>query len=194
MWATAIHHIDMAGELDVLQKVVTSTVELVLGHSPDEAFGVEIMDELVAQFQKLEEPCSWLEQLDTRICDLLLRPAPDQARWANRLDETTGWLEVELTTRRLVDTKLEAVRTLAGWVWDLMLDSIDGPSPLAASLSMALKLLDGQIDATFINGVCWGTWSVLVAALSHFLELESKLGLLGSTRNGDLTEDQADCL
>jgi hypothetical protein len=50
MWATAIHHIDMAGELDVLQKVVTSTVELVLGHSPDEAFGVEIMDELVAQF------------------------------------------------------------------------------------------------------------------------------------------------
>jgi hypothetical protein len=38
-----------------------------------------------------------------------------------------------------------------------MLDSIDGPSPLAASLSMALKLLDGQIDATFINGVCWGT-------------------------------------
>jgi hypothetical protein len=34
----------------------------------------------------------------------------------------------------------------------------------------------------------------LVAALSHFLELKSELGLFGFGRNADLTEDQANAL
>jgi hypothetical protein len=44
------------------------------------------------------------------------------------------------------------------------------------------------------NGVCRGTRSALVAALSHFLELEAELELLGSGCNADLTYDQADAL
>jgi hypothetical protein len=44
------------------------------------------------------------------------------------------------------------------------------------------------------NRVCWGTQSVLVAAVSHFLELEAELELLGSGRNVDLKEDQVDAL
>jgi hypothetical protein len=51
-----------------------------------------------------------------------------------------------------------------------VLNNADGSSSLAASLSMVVDLLEGLIDATAANGVCCGTWSVLVATLSHFLE------------------------
>jgi hypothetical protein len=109
MRAAAIRHIEMAGVLAILRVVVTSTVALVLGCSPDETFRVEIMDEVVAQFQKLEELCLGRERPDTRICDLLQGPPPDQARWADRLDEAVRWLEAELTAWRWVDTELEAL-------------------------------------------------------------------------------------
>jgi hypothetical protein len=79
MWFAAIHHIEMARELVALRATVTSATELVLGRPPDETVWVEIMDELVAQFQKLEDQYSWLELPDARICDLLLRPPPDDA-------------------------------------------------------------------------------------------------------------------
>jgi hypothetical protein len=75
MRVAAIHHIEMVGELAALQVAMTSIVELVLGCSPDETFRVEIVDEMVAQFQKLEELCSRLERPDVRICDLLGRPS-----------------------------------------------------------------------------------------------------------------------
>jgi hypothetical protein len=39
-----------------------------------------------------------------------------------------------------------------------------------------------------------GSRSALVAAVSHFLKLESELELLGSGCNADLTEDDADAL
>jgi hypothetical protein len=51
---------------------VSSVVELVLGHSPDETLQVEDMDELVAEFQRLEELFSRLERPGTRIYDLVL--------------------------------------------------------------------------------------------------------------------------
>jgi hypothetical protein len=59
---------------------------------------------------------------------------------------------------------------------------------------MVAELLEGWINTMTANGVCTGTQSVLVAALSHFLELKSKLELLESERNADLIEDQADAL
>jgi hypothetical protein len=86
-----------------------------------------------------------------------------------------------------VDTELEALWTSVARVWDLVLDNIDGPSSLAVSLSMVAELLEGQIDATTANGVCWGTRSALVTALSHILEPKSELKLLGSGRNADRT-------
>jgi hypothetical protein len=125
MRATTIHHIETAEELAVHQAAMTSAVELVLGHLLDKTFYVEIADELVAQFWKLEELCSRLEQPSARICDLLLMLLVDQVRWANHLDEPVGWLE--------------ALWTSATRVWDLVLDNIDGPSFLVASLSMVVS-------------------------------------------------------
>jgi hypothetical protein len=79
MWATALRHTKMAGELAALQAVVSSTMELVLGSSRNERFWLEIMDELVVEFRRLEELCSRLERLGARICDLLLGLSLGQA-------------------------------------------------------------------------------------------------------------------
>jgi hypothetical protein len=75
-----------------------------------------------------------------------------------------------------------------------VLDNIDGPSSLVASLSMVAELLKGRIDAVAANKVRWGTRSALVATLSPFLELKSELELLGSGHNANLIEDQSDAL
>jgi hypothetical protein len=93
----------------------------------------------------------WLERPAVRICDLLLGPPPDRARLADHLDEATGQLRVKLATRLEVDTKLEALQTLTMQVWDLVLDNTDGRSSLAASMSTAVKLLEGWIDAASNN-------------------------------------------
>jgi hypothetical protein len=58
----------------------------------------------------------------------------------------------------------------------------------------AAEQLEGQIDATAANGVHWGSRSALVATLSRFLELMTKLEVLGSRRSADWTEDKADAL
>jgi hypothetical protein len=74
MWIVALHHIKMVGELAMLWAAVSSVVEVTLGHSPNETFRVEVLGELVAKFQRLEERCSCLEQPGMRIYDLLLGP------------------------------------------------------------------------------------------------------------------------
>jgi hypothetical protein len=127
----------------VLQAAVFSTAESVFGHSPDEIFRVEVVGELVAVFQRLEEQCSRLEQLVTRICDLLPGPPPSRASLAERLDEPARLLWVELAARRKADTELE-----------VLLDNVDGLSSLAASLSMVVVLLlEDRIDTATANGV-----------------------------------------
>jgi hypothetical protein len=66
-----------------------------------------------------------------------------------------------------------------------VLDNIDGLSSLAA------ELLESRIDAATANKVRWGPRFALVATLSHFSELKSKLEF---GRKADLTEDQTDAL
>jgi hypothetical protein len=110
------------------------------------------------------------------------------------LDEPARRLGVELAAQWEVDVELEALRTSAVLVRDLVLDNIDGPSFLAASLSTVVELLKGQIDTAPTNGVCWGTRSALVAILLHFLELKFRLELFSSRRNANLTEDWANAL
>jgi hypothetical protein len=90
MHIAALCRTEMVGKLAVLQATVSSTMELALGHSPDETFRVEVVGELVAEFQKLEEQCSWLERRGTSICDLLLGSPPGQAWLADHLEEATG--------------------------------------------------------------------------------------------------------
>jgi hypothetical protein len=83
MQIAALRHTKMAEELAPLWAVVSSTMESVLVHSPNETFWVEVVDELVAKFRKIEERQSHLERPGTRVCDLLLGPPPGQARLAN---------------------------------------------------------------------------------------------------------------
>jgi hypothetical protein len=59
---------------------------------------------------------------------------------------------------------------------------------------MVAELLEGWIDSTVVNGVCWGTRSALVATLLHFSELKTEQEFLASRHNVDLTEDQANAL
>jgi hypothetical protein len=68
------HHTQMARELSALREVVSSTTELVLGHSPNETSQVEIMNELVDKFWRREELCSRLEGPSARIYDLFHGP------------------------------------------------------------------------------------------------------------------------
>jgi hypothetical protein len=89
---------------------------------------------------------------------------------------------------------MEAMWTSTTLVWDLVLGNVDGPSSLAASLSMVAELFKGRIETAVANGVYWGSRSTLVAALTHFPELKSELELHGSRRNADLTGDQVDAL
>jgi hypothetical protein len=64
----------------MLWVAVTSATELALGCSLDETFQVEIPNEPVVQFWRMEELCSWFEWPGLRICNLLLKPPPDQAQ------------------------------------------------------------------------------------------------------------------
>jgi hypothetical protein len=89
-------HPKVVGELATLRAVVSFVAELVLGNSPDETFWVEVMDELVAEFRRLEELCLRLERRGTRICDLLLGLPFGQARWADCLGKAAEYLEAEL--------------------------------------------------------------------------------------------------
>jgi hypothetical protein len=113
---------------------------------------------------------------------------------ADHLDEAVGQLGMEFAARREVDVELEALRNLAARVWDLVLHNVDGPSSLAASLSMVAELLEGRVDVATANGIRWGTLSVLITTLSHFLELEAKLELHESGLNAVLAEDRVDAL
>jgi hypothetical protein len=58
MRAAALHHAKITKEPTALRLAISSTVKLVLGRSPNETFWVEIMDELVAKFRRLEKLCS----------------------------------------------------------------------------------------------------------------------------------------
>jgi hypothetical protein len=90
---------------------------------------------------------------------------------------------VILATRWEADAELEALRTLAARVRDLVLGSADMPSSLATSMSTAAA-----------NRVCSGSCSALVAVGLHFQELRTELQVLESRHSMDLTEDEADAL
>jgi hypothetical protein len=52
----------MAGELATLRVTVPFVADSALGRSPSEIFCVEVVDELVAEFQRPDERCSQLER------------------------------------------------------------------------------------------------------------------------------------
>jgi hypothetical protein len=89
---------------------------------------------------------------------------------------------------------LEAPRSLLAWARGLLLDDIDGPPSLAASMSTVAEHFESWIDAIATNRVRWGSRSALVIAVSHFLELDVELEVLGFRRNMGLIEDEVDAL
>jgi hypothetical protein len=92
----------------VLRVVVSSAMESVLGCLPSDTFHVEVVGELAAEFQKMEDQRYQIEQPTARICDLLLGPLPSQARMADHLDQADRQLGVELAARWEADAELEA--------------------------------------------------------------------------------------
>jgi hypothetical protein len=90
MQLAALSHTEMARELATLRAVVSSAAESAFGHSPDEVFHMDVVGELAAEFQKMGEQRSRLEQPTVRICNLLLGPSPSRAQLADRLDEAIG--------------------------------------------------------------------------------------------------------
>jgi hypothetical protein len=80
-----------------------------------------------------------------------------------------------------------ALQNSATWVRDMFLKRSDEVSYLAVALSSTVDLIEGRVDAATVNGVHWEAWLVLTTVLSHFLEMEPELELLGSVYNVDLT-------
>jgi hypothetical protein len=128
----------------------------------------------------LEELCSRLEGAGVRICDQFLGSSPGQACWADRLEEAVERLKVTTVERCQADAELEALWASAALDWDQVLGGADGSSSLAASLTTVAKEVEKRINAAATNRVQWGARSALVVVLSHFLELETELKLLGS--------------
>jgi hypothetical protein len=87
------------------------------------------------------------------VCDLILGPPSSRDRLADRVEEVIGQLWVEQATRREADTKLEAPRSSATQVQNLMLERSDRTSPLAASLSSMVELIEDRIDTVAANRV-----------------------------------------
>jgi hypothetical protein len=55
MWVFALRHTEMAGELATLRVAMASTAEFVLGCSPKDTFQVDVVNELIAEFQRQDE-------------------------------------------------------------------------------------------------------------------------------------------
>jgi hypothetical protein len=157
MHIVVLRHTEMVEELAALWAAVSSTTKFMLGRLPNEAVRVEVVDELIAEFQRQEEWCSFLERPGTRVCDLILGLPSGRTQLGDWLEEVAEWLKAELAARREADATLEASQALAARIQDLVLGGDDGLSSLAASLSSVVELLEGHVDAAAANGVRWGT-------------------------------------
>jgi hypothetical protein len=80
----------VAEELAAFQVAVSSATESVLGRSHSNTIRVEVVNELVAEFQKMEMCHLKLERSTAQICDLLHGPPPGWAWLADRLDEAAA--------------------------------------------------------------------------------------------------------
>jgi hypothetical protein len=150
--------------------------------------------ELVAKLHRVQRHRSKLERPAVKICDLLLGPPPRWAWLADNLEEVARCLRVELEAWRDAEAMLEALQSSMVWVRVFVLGDADGSSNKATSLPAVAELLVGRIDTVAAKEVHWGSRSMLVAAISHFPELDVDLKVLGSSRSVGLTEDEVDAL
>jgi hypothetical protein len=92
MQIAVICHTEMVEQFIMLRAAVSTAMECMLRCSPTEALWVDIVDELVAEFQKQEQQCLCLEKSGVRVCDLILGPPSNWVRLADQLVETVGQL------------------------------------------------------------------------------------------------------
>jgi hypothetical protein len=71
---------------------------------------------------------------------------------ADHLDEAPEQLREELAARREAEAELEALRSSAARVQDMVLGDVDESSLLVTSMSVVTKRLEGWIDAVAANG------------------------------------------
>jgi hypothetical protein len=62
----------------MLRAVVSAAAQTVLRHSCTEAFWVNVVEEMLAEFQEQVERCLFLENSSMRICNVILRPPSNQ--------------------------------------------------------------------------------------------------------------------
>jgi hypothetical protein len=80
MRLAALRHTQMVEELAVLRVVMSSATESVLEHLPSDTFSMEVVGELVVEFQKMEDRRSRHERptQGSVICSLDYKPVgPD---------------------------------------------------------------------------------------------------------------------
>jgi hypothetical protein len=94
--------------------------------------------------------------------------------------------------------ELRALRSSTTQVRDLVLKRSHETSSLAVSLSSTADQVEDCVDTAATNRVHWGAQSALIAALSHFPELEPELEheleLVGFGCNADLAKGQLNAL
>jgi hypothetical protein len=174
--------------------VVSSAAQSVLGSVTTEAFWADVVGDMVARFWEQTKWCSHLEDLGSRGFDMILGPADNRVQPTIRLEEATRRLHVMHDDHWEAVIELRALWSSVVWVQDLVLEGSHEVSSLVPSLSSAVDLIDGHVDGAAANRVSWGARLALIAALSHFPELESELELFGSKCNTDLTKSQLNAL
>jgi hypothetical protein len=70
----------------------------------------------------------------------------------------------------------------------------DETPSLLVALSSTVEQNEGRVYAAATNGVHWGARLALTTILSHFLEVELELELLGSGYNVDMSKDEMEAL
>jgi hypothetical protein len=124
-----------------------------------------------------------------RICDLLLGSPPDQARLVGcrtALGEAGCTVGGGCRARDLADIGCASQRLGARQHQQaIFFGSIYAQGGGEAR---------GSNYAAAANGVRWGSYSMLVATVSHFSDLKTELEVLRPGRNADLREDEADAL
>jgi hypothetical protein len=101
---------------------------------------------MVARFQERAEWCSRLETFGSRVYDLALGLVHGRAHLVACVEEAARQLWV-------IRDELQALRSSATRIWDLVLERSDETPSLVVALSSIVKQIEGRIDATAINGV-----------------------------------------
>jgi hypothetical protein len=122
------HHTEVAMGLSTFWAVVSLAAQSILGHLPIDASQAGVVGEMVARFQERAEWCSRLEASGSRVFDLVLGSVDGRAHLVARLEEAAGQLWV-------IQDELQALRTSATWIRDLVLERYDEMPSLVVALS-----------------------------------------------------------